>query len=112
MQNLSDAHHVDLPSRRDWIRSKAPLKFVKTRDLTRDFAEYGTHALVPQFDFGSRWAFDAFLLGLGARVGLSVPVSTFANPIGPSGCRRVDSCDPYQDLMFVAGVFLDLGWYL
>jgi hypothetical protein len=86
--------------------------FVKTRDLKKDFAEYGTHALVPQFDFGNRWAFDRFLLGLGARVGLSVPLSTFADPIGGSGCRRSGSCDSQQDLSFVAGVFLDLGCYL
>jgi hypothetical protein len=73
---------------------------------------YGTHALIPQFDFGNRWAFESFLLGVGARVGLSVPISSFARPIGLDGCWRRGACDPHQDLMFVAGVFLDLGWYL
>ncbi|MEY4509148.1 MAG: hypothetical protein RLZZ450_1270 [Pseudomonadota bacterium] len=86
--------------------------FVKTRDVTRDFVMYGTHVLIPQFDFGNRWAFESFLLGVGARVGLSVPISSFARPIGLDGCWRRGACDPHQDLMFVAGVFLDLGWYL
>lgn len=86
--------------------------YVQSRDLTKNLAEYGTHALIPQLDFGHRWAFNSFLLGLGAQVGLWIPFLTVATPIGIGGCRFSDSCDWKRRMSFVAGVFLDVGWYL
>ncbi|MDB4975948.1 MAG: hypothetical protein JWN48_4289 [Myxococcaceae bacterium] len=86
--------------------------FVRTRNVKRDQVDYGTHALIPQLDFGNRWAFDGFLLGLGAQVGLWIPLNTVSTPLAASGCNARDTCDWNQKLRFVAGVFLDLGWYL
>lgn len=85
--------------------------FVKTRDVRDDFARYRTHALIPQLDLGHRWAFGSFLLGVGGRVGLTIPIHSEAQPIGPLGCANPDSCDPNPNLSFVAGAFLDLGWF-
>ena len=86
--------------------------FVKTRDTKRDFATYRTHLLVPQVDFGYRWGFRSFLLGLGMRLGVAVPVHERAEPRGSQGCRRADSCDRDLDATFLPGVFLDLGYFV
>jgi hypothetical protein len=86
--------------------------FVQTKNMKQDYARYGTHVLVPELDLGYRWAFDSFLLGLGGRIGLSIPVGSHDEPIGESGCRRANSCDDERDLWFVAGAFVDLGWFL
>jgi hypothetical protein len=85
--------------------------FVETRDTHQDRARHRTHALVPQFDFGRRWAWGAFLLGVGGRLGLSIPVHGEAKPIGAGGCARPESCNFDPKLWLVAGLFLDLGWF-
>jgi hypothetical protein len=101
--------------------------YVQTKNTRSAYrAEYGTHALIPQLDLGYRWGFDSFLLGLGGRVGLSVPVGHFDNAIPtratPGGvsskanspCLDANSnaCDDKRSLHFVAGIFVDLGVFL
>jgi hypothetical protein len=86
--------------------------FVATRDLKRDFASYRTHMLVPEADFGHRWAFDRFLVGVGVRLALAIPVRDEAAPIGSSGCRRSQSCRENRDVSFVPGLVLDLGYLI
>jgi hypothetical protein len=70
--------------------------------------------LIPQLDLGYRWGFDAFLLGIGGRVGLSIPVAHFdhalvTNGSTDNGCLM---CDGKRSLHFVAGIFVDLGVFL
>jgi hypothetical protein len=86
--------------------------FMRTRDETRRKAVYGTHVLIPQLDLGYRWAFGSFLLGLGGRVGLSIPVAKYDDPIGKMGCHGAGACKEERPLLFVAGLFLDLGVFL
>lgn len=101
--------------------------YVQTKNTRSQYrAEYGTHALIPQLDLGYRWGFDSFLLGLGGRVGLSVPVGHFDNAIPtrstPGGVSskanspcldaRSNACDDKRSLHFVAGIFVDLGVFL
>jgi hypothetical protein len=96
--------------------------FVQTKNTRSEYrASYGTHALIPQLDLGYRWGFDSFLLGLGGRVGLSIPVGHFDNELetyGGAGCPIRDpkdgrlSCDGKRSLNFVAGIFVDLGVFL
>lgn len=86
--------------------------FVRQRDGLYDRAVYGTHALIPQLDAGYRWAFGRLLLGLGGRVGLSIPVGAFDWALKPNGCTFARSCNEDRDLWFVAGIFLDIGIFL
>ncbi|MET0340830.1 MAG: hypothetical protein ABW252_07495 [Polyangiales bacterium] len=85
--------------------------FVKTSDTTRDLATYRTHVLVPNADFGYRWAFRGFLLGVGLRLGLAIPLHEDITPRGRAGCRRADSCTEDLGLSFVPGLFVDLGTF-
>jgi hypothetical protein len=85
--------------------------WMQTRDVKRDFATYRTQLLVPQVDFGYRWRFGNFLLGLGARIGLAIPLTDHADPLGSEGCRRRVSCRSDLDVHFVPGLSLDLGYY-
>ncbi|HEY6879953.1 MAG TPA: hypothetical protein VI299_18130 [Polyangiales bacterium] len=88
--------------------------FIRTRDDAVLQTDYGVHVLVPQLDLGYRWGFGRFLLGVGGRVGVYVPVRTHAATSGPFGCDEVGACDPggLNDLHAALGVFLDLGWFL
>jgi hypothetical protein len=84
--------------------------FVETRAST--FVRYRDHALIPQLDFGNRWRFGSFLLGLGARVGLWVPVHTNVETfVGDFDCDDYSACEEAK-LRFAASVFLDIGWFL
>ena len=85
--------------------------FTRMRDETRRHAAYGTHSLVPQLDLGYRLAFGTFLLGMGGRVGLAIPVASYDDPLGSNGCRGAKACQDERDLLFLAGLFLDVGWY-
>ena len=87
--------------------------FVKTRDLKSQFASYRDHVLIPQLDFGNRWVFDTFLLAVGARVGVWVPVRSRVEAIGTgSSCVYDGDCKTERSPKFAASVFLDLGWFL
>ncbi len=99
--------------------------FVQTKNTGSEYrASYGTHALVPQLDLGYRWGFDSFLLGVGGRVGLSIPVAHFDNALSTFGSKinspcvssdplqRKIACDEDRSLHFVAGIFVDLGVFL
>jgi hypothetical protein len=86
--------------------------FVETRDGTVDFARYQTHALIPQLDFGYRWAFGDFFLGASGKLGLVIPFKNSAVGIGDTPCRRPDSCSEDFSAAFVPGIGLDLGWFL
>lgn len=92
--------------------------FAKNENRKRYMAVYKTHALIPQLDLGYRWGFDAFLLGVGGRIGLSIPVGPKENrdePIGINGCAPiagVNYCDGDRDIHFLGSIFLDLGWFL
>jgi hypothetical protein len=84
--------------------------FVRTIDKVQDRAVYGTHVLIPQLDLGYRWAFERFLLGLGGKAGLSIPVAYYDHPYGAGGCAW-GACNGDRSLWFLAGIFLDLGWF-
>jgi hypothetical protein len=86
--------------------------FMRTREEQKHYAAYGTHALIPQLDLGYRWGFGSFLLGMGGRIGLSIPAGKYDKGLGKNGCRLADSCEEERDLLFTAGLFLDLGWFL
>jgi hypothetical protein len=85
--------------------------YVETRDDTRNFVLHRIHALIPQADFGYRWAFGDFLLGVSAKLGLAVPVADRARPIGPTGCLN-DTCNGAGSVVFIPGVAIELGWFI
>jgi hypothetical protein len=105
--------------------------YVQTKNTGSAYrAEYGTHALIPQLDLGYRWGFDSFLLGVGGRVGLSIPVGHSDNAlptrsvpgdpplkinspcVSDNPLQRRMACDEERSLHFVAGIFVDLGVFL
>jgi hypothetical protein len=87
--------------------------FGKNENKKVNLATYKTHALIPQLDAGYRWAFNRLLLGIGGRIGLSIPVAAKDEPIGPNGCAPDDAtaCNEDRSLSFVGGIFLDLGYF-
>lgn len=84
--------------------------YLDNQDRKVDRVWLGTHAIVPQLDGGYRWAFDHLLLGVGGRVGLSVPVSASDRPLGPSGCSRSRSCDEKRHVRPLGELVLDVGY--
>lgn len=86
--------------------------FVETSDDSVDFARYRTHALIPQIDFGHRWAWGSFLIGVSAKLALAIPVSHRASGIGPTPCARPDSCREDLSVSVIPGLGVDLGWFL
>jgi hypothetical protein len=86
--------------------------FVETRDDTVDFARYRTHALIPQLDFGYRWAFGSFFVGASAKLGLAIPVKSQIVGIGDDPCRRPESCREDLSVAFIPGIGVDLGWFI
>jgi hypothetical protein len=86
--------------------------FFETRDDSVDFAIYRTHVLIPQLDFGYRWAFGQFFLGVSGKLGLAIPFKSTAVGIGETPCARATSCTSDLSAAFVPGVGLDLGWFL
>jgi len=86
--------------------------FLDTRDVKRDFASYDTHVLLPEADFGYRWAFGRFLVGVGVRLALAIPLADNAEPLGSMGCRRRQSCHADLDVSFLPGLALDLGTFI
>jgi hypothetical protein len=83
--------------------------FVKTAQPKRDNT-YGTHVLVPQLDLGYRWGLGSFLLGVGGRIGLEVPLAAFNHGATSSRCSGVDDCA--RPFNFLAGLVCDVGFYL
>jgi hypothetical protein len=86
--------------------------YLETRDTIRDFAKYRTHALIPQLDFGYRWAFGQVLLGLSAKLGLAIPLSNQATGIGEPNCRRESACTDELGVALIPGLAVDLGWFI
>lgn len=86
--------------------------YLETRDPIRDFATYRTHAIVPQLDFGYRWAFGGLLVGVAGRFGLAIPIQNRAEPFGERGCRRPSSCVEELAVAFIPGIAVDLGWFI
>jgi len=78
------------------------------------WARFKTHVLIPQVDAGYRWGFGHFLLGVGGRIGVSIPVAasdelTSDAPDGLGG--MCTGCDEERDVSVVGGIFLDLGYF-
>lgn len=86
--------------------------FIETRDDSVDFARYQVHALVPQIDFGHRWAFGSFFIGVSGKLGLAVPFSNRVVGVGETPCARSESCREDLSVSLVPGIGLDLGWFL
>lgn len=86
--------------------------FVETRDTSVDFAQYSTHALIPQLDVGYRWAFDELLLGVALKLGLAVPLANSATGIGAQPCRRTESCVEQLGIALIPGIAVDVGWFV
>jgi len=87
--------------------------FLRTRDTTRDFATYRTHALIPQVDFGYRWAFGDLLVGVAGTLALAIPFQNRATPVGGErGCRLETSCKEDLGVAFFPGITVDLGWFI
>jgi hypothetical protein len=84
--------------------------YLDNKDEKVDRARLGTHAILPQVDGGYRWALDHFLLGVGGRVGLSLPVSASDRPIGLFGCTRARSCDEKRHVRVLGELVLDVGY--
>jgi hypothetical protein len=85
--------------------------YVETRDDSKNFARHRTHALIPQADFGYRWAFGDLLLGVSAKLGLAIPVSQSSQRVGGNGCQN-SSCDDDTSLALIPGIVVDLGWFI
>lgn len=86
--------------------------FVQTENTKYHFALYKTHVLIPQLDLGYRWAFDAFLLGLSGRLGVSIPVAEKDLPIGINGCALDTSCTGDRSVYVFGGIAVDIGVFL
>ena len=93
--------------------------FVETKNTKPHFATYGTHVLIPQLDLGYRWGFDSFLLGLGGRLGVSLPIAHYDEANGINGCaldtpatNTYISCDGKRKIYVFGGIFVDIGWFL
>lgn len=86
--------------------------YVETRDVVRDFAQYRTHALVPELDFGYRWALGDMLLGLSLKLGLAVPFENSVRPLGDNGCPYEDSCRKDFGVALFPGVSVDIGGFI
>lgn len=83
--------------------------FVKSQNVDYKHGVFRTHVLMPQLDLGYRWGFDSFLLGLGGRVGVSIPVAVKDDAIGGLTCNECgDRPSPY----FFGGLFVDIGVFL
>lgn len=86
--------------------------FVETENTSIHKATYGTHVLIPQADLGYRWGFDKFLLGVGGRLGVSLPVAHYDEQTGVNGCALRDSCDGKRKIYVFGGIFVDIGVFL
>jgi hypothetical protein len=86
--------------------------FLETRDDSVDFARYRTHALIPQIDFGHRWAFGDFFVGVSGKLGLAVPFKNHAVGIGDTPCPLPGSCREDLGVSVIPGIGVDLGWFI
>lgn len=104
---------ADTGNMRGWYGGLAlEYVYLETRDVVRDYAQYRTHAFVPQFDFGHRWVLGSLLLGVSLKLGLAIPFADRARGIGPDGCAYEDSCRKNLGMAFFPGIGLDLGWLI
>ena len=62
--------------------------------------EYSTTSLIPQVEGGIRWDYPNYIVGVGAFLGATVPIST-------SGYDMDEA-----DSLVAAGLMVDVGWYL
>jgi hypothetical protein len=93
--------------------------FGKNENTKRTQAIYKTHVLLPQLDIGYRWAFDRLLVGVGARIGVLLPVGDpdnrdegrVVNGSSANGCVGKDACDGGRSILPIGGIFLDLGYF-
>lgn len=81
-------------------------------------ADYKTGVLIPQLDIGYRWGFGHLLLGVGARLGVLLPVDKRdqAHAVGipaskSNGCVGADACDKERSILPIGNIFLDLGYF-
>ena len=86
--------------------------YLQTRDSVRDFARYRTHALIPQLDFGYRWAYRAWFVGVAGKLGLAIPLANDVEGLGEQPCRLRDSCTRELGVAVIPGIGVDLGWFL
>jgi hypothetical protein len=93
--------------------------FGKNENTKKTQAIYKTHVLIPQLDIGYRWGLDHFLIGVGARLGVLLPVGPDDKRDEPlevngnkaNGCVGLDACDGKRSILPIGGIFLDLGYF-
>ena len=85
--------------------------FTHVSEETFEFGRYYTHSVVPQLDFGHRWAFGRFLLGLGVRGGVAIPVLAVDRPTTDPGCLAF-ACDGERPVVVLGSLVLDVGVFL
>lgn len=90
--------------------------FGKNENTKKTQATYKTHELIPQLDIGYRWAFGHFLVDVGGRIGVLLPVGSKdeAIPVNGSaanGCVGDDACDGERSILPIGSIFLDLGYF-
>jgi len=66
-----------------------------------DAEEYSTTSLVPQVEAGFRWDYPTYIVGVGAFMGATVPISSTGYDIDEEG-----------ESIVAAGLMVDIGWYL
>lgn len=106
---------------RGWVLGKGNMRglffgggieyaYTRVDDDEDDRAQWRTHSIVPLGEFGYRWVFGRFLLGVGLSAGAAIPVGWSDTPVGLDGCFYVDSCDDTRDVFPFGMLRLDIGW--
>ena len=83
--------------------------YTQVDDREEDLAEYRAHHIVPQGEFGYRWAWAGFMLDLGVVMGVAFPVAFSAEPSTEGGCVYEDSCTDSTDASFYGTLILGFG---
>jgi hypothetical protein len=69
------------------------------------------HSVAPFGEFGYRWVFSSFAIGLGPTIGLRYPVGTGFFSKNQPICREDQSCEESDSRRFEGVLHLEVGWF-
>lgn len=69
------------------------------------------YSLSPYGEFGYRWVFGDFLLGLGPQLALSYPVASGISGRDANICEQTERCDDANKRRLVGTVNFEVGWF-
>lgn len=69
------------------------------------------YSLAPYGEFGYRWAFGDFLLGLGPQLAISYPVASGISGPDADICEETERCDDANKRRLVGTVNFEVGWF-